>query len=207
MQSKEWRDERLDWSTLPEHPMDLFAIWHEDACKTEPWEAGAMLLATATPDGSPSARIVLMRGFHAGGIRFFTNYESRKGQHLTVNPRFAATFWWPTQVRQIRAEGRAERLSRAESEAYFAGRPRGSQLGAWSSPQSQTIGGLGVLQEQYNQVEQKYRDQAVPCPPFWGGYLLKPSLMEFWQGGANRLHDRIVYKSTGEGWALCRQAP
>jgi len=119
MKSEEWRDERLDWGSLPEHPMDLFANWYEEATQTESWRAGAMVLATASLDGVPSARIVLMRGYDAQGIRFFTNYESRKGQILAANPRFAATFWWPSQVRQVRFEGEAERLSRSESEAYF----------------------------------------------------------------------------------------
>ena len=207
MKSEEWRDERLDWGSLPEHPMDLFANWYEEATQTESWRAGAMVLATASLDGVPSARIVLMRGYDAQGIRFFTNYESRKGQILAANPRFAATFWWPSQVRQVRLEGDAERLSRSESEAYFAGRPRGSQLGAWTSPQSQTISGLEMLQQQYEQVAEEYAGRDVACPPFWGGYLLRPKRVEFWQGGKDRLHDRILYRINEGTWVNDRLAP
>lgn len=207
MPDLEWRAARLDWDGLPGHPMDLFTQWHAAAAETEPWRAGAMLLSTATRAGVPSARIVLMRGFGDEGIRFFTNYESRKGQAFDENPLFAAVFWWPTQVRQVRLEGHVERLSRAASEAYFAGRPRGSQLGAWSSPQSQTIGDLGDIQQRYEALEQAYAGKQVECPPFWGGYLLQPLRIEFWQGGKDRLHDRALYEQDGGAWRLERLAP
>lgn len=207
MKSLEWRDTRLDWDRLPQHPMELFGAWHAAASQTEPWQAGAMVLSTARADGAPSARIVLMRGFATDGIRFFTNYESRKGTELAGNPQFAATFWWPSQVQQVRVEGCAERLPRAVSEAYFAGRPRGSQLGAWSSPQSLAISGLDYLQTQYDSVEQEFEGREVPCPPFWGGYLLKPHRMEFWQGGQDRLHDRVLYTLRETQWTLERLAP
>jgi len=207
MQGLEWREERLDWHALPGNPMALFAQWHAAAAETEPWHAGAMLLSTATREGVPSARIVLMRGFGDDGIRFFTNYESRKGHTLDANPLFAAVFWWPSQVRQVRLEGRGERLSRAASEAYFAARPRGSQLGAWSSPQSQTIADLAFLQQRYAEVEQAYAGKQVACPPFWGGYVLQPQRIEFWQGGKDRLHDRALYEREGGSWVLQRLAP
>jgi pyridoxamine 5'-phosphate oxidase len=207
MLDAEWRDERMCWDALPCHPMDLFGVWHAAAEKTEPWHAGAMLLATATSSGLPSARVVLMRGFDREGLRFFTNYESRKGSQLSANATFAAVFWWPTQVRQIRFEGTAERLPREASEQYFAGRPRGSQLGAWSSAQSHPIDGLAILQEQYAAAEKAFEGKAVDCPPHWGGYLLRPQYVEFWQGGKDRLHDRAAYKLDEGEWRLGRLAP
>ena len=207
VEALEWRDERLNWDALPQEPMALFADWHAAAATTEPWQAGAMVLATADADGVPSARIVLMRGYGPEGIRFFTNYDSQKGKALADNPRFSAVFWWPTQVRQIRFQGSAARLPRAESEAYFGGRPRGSQLGAWSSPQSQTISGLPFLESQYDTVEKSFAGTDVPCPPFWGGYLLQPDRVEFWQGGKDRLHDRALYTRSDQSWDLARLAP
>ena len=207
MQGMEWRDARLDWDRLPENPMDLFADWHATASLVEPWQAGAMVLATASAAGEPSARVVLLRGFGTEGLRFFTNYDSVKGQHLADNPRYAAVFWWPSQVRQIRFQGVASRLARGESEAYFAGRPRGSQLGAWSSPQSQPIPDLAYLQAQHQQAESAYADGDVPCPQFWGGYLLQPDRVEFWQGGKDRLHDRVLYMRSEADWVLQRIAP
>ena len=207
MASLEWREDRLNWDALPQAPMELFADWHTVAAKTEPWEAGAMLLATANAGGAPSARIVLMRGYGPEGIRFFTNYDSPKGKVLADNPRFAVVFWWPSQVRQVRLEGNAARLPRAESEAYFEERPRGSQLGAWSSPQSQPIRDLSLLASQYDEVERSFAGQDVPCPPFWGGYLLQPDRVEFWQGGKDRLHDRALYTRNNQTWQLERLAP
>jgi len=207
MQDREWREDRLDWEMLPDYPMALFRLWHTEAVETEPWHAGAMLLSTATQAGMPSARVVLMRGFGEEGIRFYTHYESRKGFALAENPRFAAVFWWPSQVRQVRLEGTVVRLSRSDSESYFAGRPRGSQLGAWSSPQSQPIDGLENVRERYAAAAQAYAGREVPCPPFWGGYLLQPVRAEFWQGGQDRLHDRALYTQAGEAWNLTRLAP
>jgi pyridoxamine 5'-phosphate oxidase len=211
MNSMEWRDEALDWDALPEQPMDLFAQWHKLAAMVEPWGAGAMLLSTANKQAQPSSRIVLMRGFGAFGFRFFTNYESRKGKELSENPVASAVFWWPTQVRQIRIEGVVEKLSRQDSEAYFAGRPRGSQIGAWCSEQSQQIDSLDAFQLRYDALEQKYDGADVPCPPNWGGYVLKPNQVEFWQGGRDRLHDRALYTNDingkNDGWKLARLSP
>lgn len=207
MADLQWHAERLDWDSLPGQPMDLFGRWHVAAAETEPWHGAAMQLACATKDGMPSARTVLMRGFGEDGIQFFTNYESRKGQIFDENPVFAAVFWWPSQVRQVRMEGRVARLSRAASDAYFAGRPRGSQLGAWSSPQSQTIGDLASLRQRYAAIEKAFSGKPVACPPFWGGYLLEPLRVEFWQGGQDRLHDRALYEKDGACWTLTRLAP
>ncbi|MFU8780749.1 MAG: pyridoxamine 5'-phosphate oxidase [Kiritimatiellia bacterium] len=207
MNHAEWRKDRLDWNVLPAHPMDLFGVWHRAARETEPWHAGAMVLATAGSACGPSARVVLMRGFDACGIRFYTNYESRKGVALAENPKCAVVFWWPSQVRQIRVEGVVQRLPRAESEAYFAGRPRGSQLGAWSSPQSQPIEDVAVLESKYGEIAATFEGQPVACPPHWGGYLLQPQQMEFWQGGKDRLHDRAVYVQHATGWRIERLAP
>lgn len=207
MKSKEWCEKRLDWESLPEHPIELFRDWHAAASETESWNAVAMLLSTCGASGSPSARIVLMRGFDDKGLRFFTNYESRKGRDLAKNPHFASTFWWPTQIRQVRFEGVAERLPRDQSEAYFAGRPRGSQLGAWSSSQSQSISGIQALQDKYESVEKEFEGREVPCPPFWGGYLLKPHIVEFWQGGKDRLHDRVLFTWKKDVWLRNRLSP
>jgi pyridoxamine 5'-phosphate oxidase len=207
MQDLEWRAERLVWESLPDDPMKLFEAWHTLAALSEPWHGGAMLLATATCEGAPSARIVLMRGFGEYGIRFFTNYESRKGQVLESNPQAAAVFWWPSQVRQVRVEGLVVRLPVSESAAYFSGRPRGSQIGAWSSPQSQSIEDLDVLRDVYAVRSREFEGTDVPCPPFWGGYLLQPQHIEFWQGGQDRLHDRILYSRQGEAWDKKRLAP
>lgn len=210
MKDEEWREDEIDWDHLPHAPMELFSKWHQQAVETEPWKAGAMMLCTATKEAQPSSRIVLMRGFGERGVRFFTNYNSRKGRELAQNPRAAAVFWWPTQIRQVRLEGEVEKLSRSESEKYFAGRPRGSQLGAWSSQQSQVITDLGDFESRYHKIEKQYENQDVPCPPHWGGYVLRPNRVEFWQGGKSRLHDRVLYSQkeiTPESWLIERLSP
>ena len=207
MQNLEWREPRLDWDRLPAAPMELFASWHAEAVQTEPWQAGAMVLATSTAAGEPSARVVLMRGFSAEGICFFTHYEGAKGRQLKDNPSFAAVFWWPSQVRQIRFQGEAVRLSRGESENYFASRPRGSQLGAWSSPQSEPIPDVAYLQARQAEAAAKFEGADVPCPAYWGGYQLRPNRVEFWQGGKDRLHDRALYAKHDDKWDLQRLAP
>jgi pyridoxamine 5'-phosphate oxidase len=166
-----------------------------------------MTLATATPDGRPSARMVLLRGFDERGFCFYTNYESRKAAELAANPRAALVFWWAELERQVRIEGTVERTSRAESEAYFASRPPGSQLSAAASPQSRVIADRAVVERRVAELATAVPDGPVPLPDFWGGYRLAHEVVEFWQGRPNRLHDRLRYRRAGETWRIERLAP
>ena len=165
-----------------------------------------MTLATATTDGVPSARIVLLKTFDSRGFVFFTNYESRKGSELRHNPRAALVFHWPKLERQVRIEGRVEQTSRDESQAYFDTRPRGSRIAAWASAQSERIESREALEQSAREIEERFGADAIPVPPFWGGYRVVPSRIEFWMGRANRLHDRFVYERDG-AWKQSRLAP
>jgi pyridoxamine 5'-phosphate oxidase len=164
-------------------------------------------LATADASGRPSVRIVLVRGADARGFVFFTNYDSRKGRELDANPRASLCFYWPTLDEQIRIEGNIERVAGDESDAYFVSRPRGSQLGAWASQQSGVLPSRETLEERYREIERRYEGQSVPRPPFWGGYRLTPTQIEFWYGRPDRLHDRIVYIRRGDRWEIERLYP
>jgi pyridoxamine 5'-phosphate oxidase len=167
-----------------------------------------MTLATTTPDGIPSARMVLLKGVDDGGFVFFTNYESRKARELSENPRAALILYWSAMRRQVRITGRVERLSQPESEEYFRSRPRGSRLAAWASRQSEVIADRSVLEDEYRRLENEYADADVPLPPFWGGYRVTPDVVEFWKGRENRLHDRLRYTRQRDGsWAVERLAP
>ena len=204
----EYRRGRLLESEVDPDPFVTFAAWFQEARDAGLYEANAMTLATVGPDGRPSARVVLMRRMDERGFCFFTNYESRKGQDLAANPWAALLFWWGPLERQVRIEGQVEKLSAEESEDYFNSRPKGSRLGAWVSPQSQVIENRQVLEERLAALEAEYADSEPPRPPFWGGYRLVPTEMEFWQGGPNRLHDRLRYVRKVEGgWRLERLAP
>jgi pyridoxamine 5'-phosphate oxidase len=198
----------LDERDLAATPADQFRSWFADAREAEIPLAEAMTLATASPGGAPSARIVLLKGLdESGGFLFFTNYDSRKGRELAENPRAALVFHWQPLGRQVRIEGRVERVSPAESEAYFRTRPRDSRIGAWASPQSEPIDGREVLARRVEELERQYPTDDVPLPPFWGGYRLEPDAVEFWQHRESRLHDRLRYLRAGDGWTVERLAP
>jgi pyridoxamine 5'-phosphate oxidase len=190
-------------------PIQQFNAWFEEAVSSQLREPNAMTLATANAVGRPSARTVLLKGFDAAGFVFFTNYESRKGADLSANPQAALLFTWLELERQIRIEGHIEPIGAAQSLAYFQSRPKGSQIGAWASPQSQVIATRDLLEARQHALEEQYKDDEVlPLPPFWGGYVLKPVWFEFWQGRPNRLHDRIQYEAQPEGaWRISRLAP
>lgn len=189
-------------------PLEQFKRWFEEALNSQLPEPNAMTLATATPDGLPSARTVLLKGLEAGGFVFYTNYESRKGRELDGNPHAALLFTWLELERQIRIEGRVEKVSEETSNDYFRSRPKGSQIGAWASPQSHVISGREVLEEKIQELTETFKhDDELPLPPFWGGYVVKPVLLEFWQGRENRLHDRILYTLKGQHWNVERLAP
>jgi pyridoxamine 5'-phosphate oxidase len=200
----------LTEADLLDDPLALFARWYaeaRDAQEAHAPQVDAMTLATATPDGRPSARTVLLKGVDRG-FTFFTNYESRKGRELDANPHAALVWLWAPLERQVRAAGPVERLSAAESDAYFATRPRGSQLGAWASQQSRPLADRAQLAERWAQLDARYADEPVPRPPHWGGWRLVPREIEFWQGRADRLHDRFAYvRAADGGWSRTRLAP
>ena len=203
----EYTREALAEADVDADPVVQFGRWFEQAQQAGLLEPTAMTLATATPDGRPSARMVLLRGFDERGFCFFTNYESRKGAELTANPRAALVFWWDALERQVRIEGRVERTSRAESEAYFSSRPPGSQLSAAASPQSRVIDSRAVLERRVAELGAGHRDSQLPLPDFWGGFRLVHEVVELWQGRPNRLHDRLRYRRAGDGWKIERLAP
>lgn len=170
-------------------------------------EPTGMSLATVNAQGQPSCRTVLFKGLYQNGFTFYTNYEGRKGRDLIAHPQASLNFWWPALEKQIRIEGTVEKLPRDVSEAYFATRPRLSQLGAWASKQSQEIPNRDFLQTQLREVEQHFEGKTIPCPPFWGGFVLRPEEIEFWIGHEGRLHERYVYQKQGEGWKTFMRSP
>ena len=193
---------------LDANPFTQFGKWFDEAQQRQPDLPEAMTVATSSAEGCVSARVCLLKGYDARGFVFFTNYSSRKGAQLHENPRAALCWWWPVLGRQVRVEGAVVRTTEEESEAYFATRPRGSQLGAWASDQSKVIVGRGDLDERFRQLEATYRDLAVPRPPHWGGYRVIPVMFEFWQGRDDRLHDRFTYRlREAKDWVIERIAP
>lgn len=188
------------------HPFDQFKIWMKEAIDSELYEPNAMTLATSTADGKPSARVVLLKDITSEGFVFYTNYLSRKGRELNLNPHAALVFLWGGLEREVRIEGSVRQLLREESEAYFRQRPRESQISALVSPQSQEVS-KSQLEETWNQIASKYADEEVPLPEHWGGYEVLPEKIEFWQGRPGRFHDRILYTLQHQTWNRCRLAP
>jgi len=197
----------MDEKTIDRDPIRQFQIWFDEAIAAKLPMPEAMTLATATPDGKPSARMVLLKQVDGDGFVFFTNYNSAKAEQLDANPYAALVFYWSQLDRQVRVEGSVVKTSAQESREYFRTRPRESQIGAWASAQSQAIGGREVLEQRAHELEELYRDREVDCPEHWGGYRLKPARIEFWKSRIGRLHDRILYQRDATGWSITRLAP
>lgn len=206
---RDYTRDGLSEAHAPFEPFPLFQQWFADAVKTEqpPVEPNVMTLATVDAEGRPHCRVLLLKGLDARGFTFFGNYDSAKGQELADRPYAAMTFFWPSLERQVRIEGRVERVAAAESDAYFQLRPLGSRLGAWASPQSRVIKDRAELEGLLAEVEQRFLEQAPHRPPYWGGYRLLAERIEFWQGRASRLHDRLNYRLQDGAWIRERLAP
>jgi len=204
----QYNEDAIDEATVDRDPLQLFQRWLDDAKATGMRLPEAVTLATATPDGKPSARLVLLKGADKRGFVFYTNYQSRKARELDANPQAALVFYWPQLERQVRVEGQVERTSAEESDAYFKTRPRESQIGAVASPQSEVIASRAELQKKADELEKIYEGREVERPTHWGGYRLQPERIEFWKGRPGRLHDRIVYEQQLDGtWTITRLAP
>ena len=204
---QEYEKAGLSEADAGDDPFALFRRWFDQALAAALADPNAFILATSTPDGTPSARALLLKGLDARGFTFFTNYDSRKGRELADNPRAAMVFLWHPLERQVRVEGTVEVVTAAESDEYYAVRPLGSRLGAWASPQSAVIPDRAFLEAQHAALTAKYADGAVPRPPNWGGYRVLPTVIEFWQGRPSRLHDRIRFTRAGGTWVRERLAP
>jgi pyridoxamine 5'-phosphate oxidase len=200
-------DNHLNESEIAANPFQQFEKWFSEAAKHHTKDATAFVLSTATKDGKPSARVVLLKGVEKESFVFFTNYESRKGKELLENPFAAMTFYWSQIEKQVRVEGKVQKLSDTESDEYFKTRPAGSQAGAWISPQSTVIPGRNELEQKHHDFIIAHENKEIPRPPFWGGFCIIPSRIEFWQGRTNRLHDRILYTFENDNWKIERLAP
>lgn len=198
----------LELKSIEQNPLLQFEKWFKEAQLAKVWEPNAMSLATCSTDGRPSVRVVLLKGLEEGKFIFYTNYQSRKGHQLDANPACALSFFWPELERQVRIEGLAERVSEEKSLAYFQSRPRGSQVGAWASPQSAIIEERLLLEQRLDAMDKKFEGlEKLPKPQQWGGYAVDPLLLEFWQGRPNRLHDRLEYIKVEQEWKINRLAP
>lgn len=200
-------DRSLDRDTLDSDPFRQFEAWFGAACQLDKNDPNAMSLSTVDDKGRPFARTVLLKSFDERGFVFYSNYESRKAGHLASNPEAALLFFWSELGQQVGIRGTVEKLTTAESLRYFASRPRGSQLGAWVSPQSSVITSRSLLKNKFEELRRKFENREIPLPSFWGGYRVVPRELEFWQGRDDRLHDRFLYRRDGEGWTIERLAP
>ena len=197
----------LDENGVNANPILQFEAWFKEAVNAKVNEPNAMTVCTASKEGKPSARILLLRNFSESGFVYYTNYTSRKGHEIEENPNCALLFFWPELERQVRIEGAVEKQTSEESDLYFNTRPRSSKLGAWTSEQSKVIASRDILSKEFELFSAKFPDEQVPRPPHWGGYILKPVSIEFWQGRPSRLHDRILYTKENNGWKIERLAP
>jgi pyridoxamine 5'-phosphate oxidase len=204
---RDYSSEPLLESAVSPDPFVQFGKWMDEAFATGEIDGNAMAASTVDAEGRPSSRVVLLKGVDEGGFVFFTNYESKKAADLACNENVFLLFFWPGLHRQISISGIASKISREESEQYFATRPRESQAGAWASHQSSVIASRDELESSFADVHQRFEGQTIPCPPFWGGYRVVPGRFEFWQGRASRLHDRICYTLAGGEWQITRLAP
>ena len=205
---KEYSKSTLDVTTVDVSPVTQFEKWFNEAMESSVAEPNAMNLATVNEQGRPSSRIVLLKGIENGRFQFFTNYQSKKGRELELSPACALTFFWPELERQVRVEGICARVAAEVSEEYFQSRPRGSQIGAWSSPQSTFIKDRLILEQRVAEIEKKFAGtEKLPRPKQWGGYEVDPFMIEFWQGRPSRLHDRVQYNKVDERWQIHRLAP
>ncbi|MBI3587130.1 MAG: pyridoxamine 5'-phosphate oxidase [Ignavibacteriales bacterium] len=204
---KKYSSRSLSEDGVERSPFDQFKYWMQEAIDAELLEPTAMVLATSTRSGKPSARVVLLKGIDERGFVFYTNYESRKAEELKENPHAALLFYWGALERQVRIEGVIEKTTHTESEEYFTTRPLESRIGAWASKQSSVIESRSALQEKFDELHAQFANQAIPLPPFWGGFRLTPVTFEFWQGRENRLHDRIRYRKQDGSWVIERLSP
>jgi len=202
---KSYEKHSLEVEDLKATPHEMLEFWLSEV--EELHDFNAMVVSSVDASGQPHSRVVLLRGVNEDGLKFYTNYSSNKGQELELNNKVALNFFWPTVERQVRVEGELQKLSEAESDAYFNSRPRESQLGAWVSPQSATIDSREVLNERFREFTNKFEGHPVPRPAHWGGYIIRPKYFEFWQGRPNRLHDRLTYTWVEGNWSVGRMAP
>lgn len=203
---KEYSVNTLSDNNLPIEPFSLFKSWYQDALDNTIVEPNAFALATCI-DNKPSVRFVLLKGFETSGFIFYSNYESRKGQELDDNPFCSGTFYWKELERQVRFEGTVSKLSEAQNSEYFSTRPRVAQIGVHVSKQSKVIASREILEAEFKEVDKHFADQPIPCPSYWGGYVVEPKVIEFWQGRVGRLHDRIRYKIKAKVWEIERLSP